>query len=637
MISKYFKILIKVIIILFFTNIAANANTSNYNVKKLSDAYCNCTGSIEIQAYFCPSPVITYGNYKLFVNPKGIAPPNGNVMEQGTFQNGSYYKLIEGLCPGEYVIYLVVESMLFGDPGTIMETYVAYGDIIIEGPENLLNVTVNATSGECEGSGVATINISGGYPPYKIIDCNTSKVYSQTSNTTITMENLNDGSYCYKIIDAKGCERDINFQIPEQVHISAQWETSGIDCDGAPNSGFIRVTNKNPSDALACLYDENGNSLGCDGDEWLNLTEGRYKLTVSSGNCIKEYEIPITITPLPPTNYVKKDAGCDRGLGSIEFPDANAYYKWDDMSTPCNCNERHNLQPGTYKVKIYYNIKCFVEVEITIEEMEPFWADYDISKKSGCSPSEKGKAIIQIRGGTPPYILKDCNGNIIYDYELKYNSTENYWYYELNNLDAGHYCYEVFDGGNCGSKKIEFDMGSVESLRFAMSLQDFKDENGNCYSKCTIPSSSIKGKAPYTVIWDDGTPSSWNGNPPEPFNIKYGFPATHKVKIIDANGCELETTAINPSCDIGGIISLYSNPTNQILNVEHLVLGRCDVQTVFYDQFGFEVKRVDHGFLNAGQQTLVIDVSQLPVGVYSLHGEYNGYNFGESILLIKTY
>ncbi len=637
MISKYFKILIKVLIILFFTNIAANANTSNYNVKKLSDANCDCTGSIEIHASFCLDP-ITSGQYKLYVNPKGVFPPNGDIKDEGIMQSGSYYKIISGLCPGEYEVYLGVESLIFDDPSTYSLTLLAYGDIIIEGHENLLNVTVNTTSGECEGSGVATINITGGYPPYKIIDCNTSKLYSQTSNTTITMDNLNDGTYCFKIIDAKGCERDINFQIPEQVHISAQWETSGIDCDGEEDSGYIHVTE--PRNEEACLYDENGQIIGCGNIPILfsNLTAQRYKLKVIKGNCIKEYEIPITITPLPPTNYVKKDAGCDGGLGSIEFPDANAYYKWDDISTPCNCNERHNLQPGTYKVKIYYNIKCFVEVEITIEAKQEFWADYEISQKSGCSPSEKGKAIIQIGGGTPPYILKDCNGNIIYDYELKYNSTENYWYFELDNLDAGHYCYEIYDGGNCGSKKVEFDMGSVESaLNFAMSTQDFKDENGNCYSQCTIPSSSITGKPPYTVIWDDGAPSYWNGNPPEPYNIKYVFPATHKVKIIDANGCELETTTINPSCDIGGIIGLYSNPTNQILNVEHLVLGRCDVQTVFYDQFGFEVKRVDHGFLNAGQQILVIDVSQLPVGAYYLHGEYNGYNFGESILLIKTY
>jgi len=650
------------------------------------EADCGCNGSITINDYVlqCRPDIEGYRENQWWKLKLYTKRDNGTwnvtILEQGEDAYGEIPLLIpytiNNLCPGTYIVSLTYEPWVIHEDVETEGDLAAYAEITIGGSAGV-EATASVDQSICECKASATIEITKGSPPYIIIDCNQSTGGNQISSNTITFNDLCEGHYCKKIIDADGCETTVEFDIDPQEDLTFQYTIDNILCNEPRNSGSITINNivsDNPANTTLTM---NGQPVDISTLPITisNLSGGEYIFILNDNitGCADTITITIIEQFWPNLNYTKID-GCDgalNGSGSIYFENCNQCFMWykgnqanyDSLmdkswkygGAPCEwCGpcSYDNLAPGDYTIYIRSDCglpNCEDSVHITIKP-KPVEFDYvvDISEPEGCDPETQVADVTITFGITPPYTITNCDGSEMNPQPDNTTTTE-YTDYDgtyyvvvdmlFNDLPIGHYCFTIVDICDI-SHNIEFDvLPGGNYLDFSVSFNTIIGPP--CYSIATIYPALIHGKPPYTVQWDydlvpPGTPFQWDGTTPISDEKYSGPPFRHSIKIIDANGC-IDTFEgfNNTSCEAGGVIGIVANPALYIVNVTHNIPFSAVVSTVITDLGGNEVIRVNHGFQEQGIISFAIDISELLPGSYYVIGEYNGAPYGTVMILIK--
>jgi gliding motility-associated-like protein len=180
------------------------------------------------------------------------------------------------------------------------------------------------------------------------------------------------------------------------------------------------------------------------------------------------------------------------------------------------------LKAGTYVFRAVNDLGCELYGEVTVKEptlLEIFGTQYPTT----CG-LDNGRLRLKATGGTPPYkftILKQATGEQVASSDT------------VSNLSAGNYIIKVTDGNGC----ITTD--TIEVI--ALPIPGI-EVNVNEWAKCGEDNGSIR----FTPI-DAYYPVkiAWEGRPDDSSNaIARLAPGEYKVTMIDANGCEMDTTII---------------------------------------------------------------------------------------------
>lgn len=169
----------------------------------------------------------------------------------------------------------------------------------------------------------------------------------------------------------------------------------------------------------------------------------------------------------------------------------------------------------------------------------------------------------------------------------------------LMSLTSGIYTVSYQDDFGC-SDLISFFVSQPDELE--VDLQDNFDG--------TVTANVTGGTPPYQYQWD----GLGLGQTSLPF---VGF---QEILITDANGCEVEDTisaiASLESANISELINIYPNPVLNKLFIQY-TQGLKDIRNIaLYDVRG---KEVEISITEINGEKLILDLSSIAVGVYTLH------------------
>lgn len=283
---------------------------------------------------------------------------------------------------------------------------------------------VNAT---CDSLGTASINVSGGVPPYTI-SWNTIPV--QTGGT---ITNLLPGIYIATIKDAS-CPKKVKadtVEIIENNNLNVITTVTSIHCKEGKGSVLVNVLNG------AWPYTYNWSPVPDTDSLLTDVPEGIYTVTVTDKNgCTKSITAAITISgTVQQVTVTAVNANCNGdasgSVSAVVTGGAAPYtYLWNPggIATP----SANNLKAGLYSLTVTAADGCKVTDSIRISEPPPI--QLTTSSKDDVCGNGTGAAAVQAMGGVAPYTCLWNNG-----------TTGN----SLTNLKSGSYEVSVMDKNNC--------------------------------------------------------------------------------------------------------------------------------------------------------------------------------------------
>lgn len=203
-----------------------------------------------------------------------------------------------------------------------------------------------------------------------------------------------------------------------------------------------------------------------------------------------------------------------------------------------------------------------------------------------CNNAFDGIINLNVNGGQSPF---------------SYNWSNGAQSASLINVTEGNYFVTVTDATN-DSVVIGISMLQPDTLEVDISVLP-----GN-----VLRADVVGGTPPYIYSWSNGSQAS---------GITLGTEPSYTVTIIDANGCSVEKTYMNPA-GINSVVkdasfNLYPNPAGQgtgiNLSLNATEVFNADIQV--YDNTGRLVVTQNHNF-NTGNQVVTIANNNLQAGIY---------------------
>lgn len=214
------------------------------------------------------------------------------------------------------------------------------------------------------------------------------------------------------------------------------------------------------------------------------------------------------------------------------------------------------------------------------------------SDNVSCFGGNDGEIMLNISTGTPPFQFNWSNGQ----------TTQN-----LSMLIAGTYGVTVQDNSLCTFESTIEITEPQELLLENLLVNNSVNEANNGNINIDI----IGGTPPYSYAWSNGDNEA---------NITNLAPGLYDVTVLDDNGC---TLLLGPY-EIEGVVStrnvletipvsVYPNPTNQMINIE--------LSTARFGQVNYQVINTLGMILEQGalpHATTTLNVSEYPEGIYYL-------------------
>ena len=279
--------------------------------------------------------------------------------------------------------------------------------VTITEPDSLLS-TISTTDAKCFGAndGTAILNINGGTTPY-------SEDWFGQNNMA-----LSNGNYSVLITDNNSCTLGLNFTINQPIDINIIIDSVRVSCFGY-------------SDGKATLQISGGTSPYTEdwsGQNPLVLSAGTHPFSVTdSNNCVKQGIATIYQPNAITTNPILSDVKCfgeNNGTAFLQIYGGTSPYTedWNGVNIL-------QLIKGNYTYTITDNNGCTFTEYVTINEPDIILVTETIVD-ANCFNSNDGQAILNISGGTTPYI-------------------EDWGIENPNTLSAGVYFYTISDFNSC--------------------------------------------------------------------------------------------------------------------------------------------------------------------------------------------
>lgn len=401
---------------------------------------------------------------------------------------------------------------------------------------NILNVNVATAANTCNGNGSATVNVTGGTPPYTY-QLNTNQPQSQS-----TFANLSPGIYTVQVRDAAGSCSGQQFTIVNSSLTISAIATVDARCT-APGSCTVTVTGG--STPYTYSWD---NSLPVGSNTIGNLAIGNHSVLITDVNGACAYGVFAINND---SNYyvtvARTNSLCNAPTGTATATMINGAapysYQWSTMPVQTTATAT-GLAAGTYWVTVTDSLGCVANMFANIGQGPlPSFLTYLVSKDSVCNQVglNSGKVRIgAITGGVGPFSCWWQTNPI------QYNDT-------AFGLAAGTYLVSVLDSGTGCIRTTSRIVTSVPAFDVNLSKTAVTCSNNGTASVSTI----VGGDAPFTY--------SWHTTPVQTTNSISGLtPGYYAVTVTDSRGCMIVDS-----------INVNSNPLYNI-NYGYSALHKCD-------------------------------------------------------------
>lgn len=410
------------------------------------------------------------------------------------WSNGDTASQIVNLSPGQYTVTLTDSKGCTG---------VSSAEIT---EPQALNAPGTVTDITCFGlgDGSAEVNASGGTPPY-------SYKWSNGSDTT-NINNLVAGNYDVTLTDANGCSLVQPFTVNQPDLLLGQPDSANVTCFGFSN-GTAGISASGGVQPYSCTWSNGSNSFMVS-----NLPAGAYEVTLTDANgCTLSRAISVNQPDPLELQYTVSQATCfgfGNGSAQATATGGTPPYSWNwnnGAATP----DINNISAGPYDVSLIDGNGCQLTQSVTVGQPDLLTAQI-ASVPVSCFGLSNGTALMNVSGGTPPYLYNWSNGI----------STPS-----IQNLAAGIYSVTVTDQNSCSLLSTV----TVNQPDLLTALTSSSDATCFGLANGTAQISVTGGISPYTWQWSNGLSS------PATQSLQAG---SYTVTATDANGCSLARSFI---------------------------------------------------------------------------------------------
>lgn len=457
----------------------------------------------------------------------GTAPYSYNWSNGATSQN------ISGLYAGTYGVSVTdANGCTIAATGTVSQPAGALSSSI-SSSENVLCFGGN--------NGTATLQVSGGTPPYAFLWSNGS--------TSQNLSSLSAGNYSVTITDDHGCisQSSVVITQPSATLAASLTASQNVLCNGG-NSGSIDVTVAGGTSPYSYTW-----SNGAITQDLTGLNSGTYTLSVTDANNCQYTLAGITInqpaSPLAASNAISNVNCFGNNTGSIDLTVSGGTspysYNW---SNGANSQDLNGVIAGNYSVVVADANGCTIaNSAITVSQPSAALTSSYTSSNVNCFANASGSISLNVTGGTTPYSFNWSNGS----------TSQN-----LSNISSGIYTVSITDANGCTSGVANI---SISQPSAALSLNN-AITNVGCFGGNTgsVDITVNGGTIPYSYTWSNGSTSE------DISNVASG---TYTVTVTDANGCTVQNatlTVTQPSAaltsSIGAVqnVNCFGNATGSI-------------------------------------------------------------------------
>lgn len=430
-----------------------------------------------------------------------LAPTGGVAPYTYSWSTGSTSGSISGLSAGNYA-YTITDANNCSNSGNV---YVGQSAKLLGN----LTKTDNTCHGDATGS--ATLNPSGGTPPY---------TYSWSNGAaTQTARDLNAGAISYTVTDSRGCTGTGSVSILEPGPV---WTTfmQRYACNGMDN-GRVEVFANGGTPPYTYAW-----STGATGSVVENLGPGMYGYTVTDSRGCQDIGLACIFRSPEPDNIVLTSTPPDCGNtagGSASATVEGGYdpftYAWSNGATSANIT---GLTPGTYTLTITDAGGCTYTSSTTVAN----GATVNLT----VMVQNNGNLTANPTGGSGTYTYAWSNGETTRT-AINYNNGDSY---SVTVTDSNG-CTATANGINTGGT-----MDCTGNAAVEVSVQDLL--NGS------LRANPSGGDGNYSYAWNNGetTRTATTYQPGDSW----------RVTVTDGNGCtDTANGQLDPEDDCPGNVT----------------------------------------------------------------------------------
>jgi len=375
--------------------------------------------------------------------------------------------------------------------------------IIITEP-SALTVSMQSTNVNCNGNsnGTATVNPSGGTPPYGFLWSNGA--------TSETITGLVVGTYTVTVTDNNGCTKQDEAIVTQPSEIICSTSTTSVNC----NNGSNGTATVNASGGVAPLTYAWNTSPVQSTTTATGLVAGNYTVTITDASgCTKQCtalveEPGATLSCSVSTQNVTCFGGNNGSATVTPTGGVTPYsYSWNTLPVQTNATAT-GLTSGLYTVVVIDANGCSSSCFETVTQ--PLVLSCAVNVIQTSCGNANGEATVNPNGGSPSYSFLWSNG-----------ATDQ----ALINLGAGIYTVTVTDANGCTSS-CEANINGSTAVIFTTA-----NTPSTCNSVCDGTGTVVAvlgGISPYTYQWSNGNTNS------AATNLCVGV---YTVTVLDNVGC----------------------------------------------------------------------------------------------------
>jgi gliding motility-associated-like protein len=412
-------------------------------------------------------------------------------------------------------------SIVYTTPGTYtLSMQTTCGTTVLVATQTVqvyapFSITANTNSVSCAGgtNGSATVNVSGGMPPYNYL-------WTPSAQTSSVLSGVPTGNYTVTVSDQGACGSTfttVNIPQPISSPSIVIMQTHSISCNGA-NDGSVAVNAYGGTGSITYSWSPGGMTT----PTVTNLSPGTYTIEVfDANNCTASATLQINEPPAVSVSVSSGSVSCNGGsdgwVSATATGGSGGYsYTW----TPVNVNNSYvsNLPVGNYTVSVKDLNGCFISATVSVIQ-PPALSISAVSNSATCYGIPTGSGTVTVGGGV---------GGYQYQW-LPVGGSQSV----ATNLPGGQYTISVLDANQCPiSTTLLVQQPSSITLMVA-------PDATVCYgNSISLFANATGGTAPYTYAWNNGN------NGPGPFSVSPISTSFYNVYVTDANNCTSETKTI---------------------------------------------------------------------------------------------
>jgi outer membrane protein OmpA-like peptidoglycan-associated protein len=427
-----------------------------------------------------------------------IAMSGGKAPYTFNWSNGAKTEDLKGVNSGSYSV-LITDANLCQE---IVTAEVHETPLIVRSLDDIQNIKCNG-----DATGSVDITVGGGVPPYS---------YEWNSGSREEdLRNLKAGVYEVVVKDSKGCTEVSSTKVIEPAAVSVTFdEIQNLRCFN-DNGGSININVVGGKLPYTYLWNNGANTQDIRG-----ISAGDYSVKITDNNgCAKTVNTKVTEPALMNVNLIEaKDVsynGAKNGSIDIDVTGGVAPYKYK-WSNGLLTQDIANLEAGAYSVRVNDAAGCAKILNAAVTQPTSLVARLDNVTQINCNGNKSGEINVSVVGGVAPYSFLWSNGETTKD---------------LKGLGAGKYSLVITDK-NDFKQKVEATIS--EPPPFKAALVSVNNITCNAGTNGAIDIKAEGGVLPYRYRWSNGQAGQ------DLINIPAG---DYTVKIMDANGCELDLGA----------------------------------------------------------------------------------------------